>query len=47
MKLSERVGGKMEDVIDPDGFVAGIAALIRSGKGVSFRRGTCDAFRSP
>eukprot|EP00929_Paragymnodinium_shiwhaense_P102726 TRINITY_DN6594_c0_g1_i2.p1 TRINITY_DN6594_c0_g1~~TRINITY_DN6594_c0_g1_i2.p1 ORF type:complete len:575 (-),score=87.52 TRINITY_DN6594_c0_g1_i2:90-1814(-) len=36
MKLGERVGGRMEDVIDPEGFVNGIAGLIKEAKGCAF-----------
>ncbi|CAJ1333222.1 unnamed protein product [Effrenium voratum] len=41
--LSERVGGKPEDVQDPKGFVQGIAGLIRAGKGVGFRLSKLNA----
>ncbi|CAE7336646.1 unnamed protein product [Symbiodinium natans] len=41
--LSERVGGKPEDVVEPEGFVQGIANLIRSGKGVGFRLSKLNA----
>jgi len=37
IKLSERVGGREEDVIDPDGFVQGIAELIREAKKCTFK----------
>jgi len=43
IQLSERVGGKVEDVLDPDGFVKGIADLIRSGKSVGFRLSKLNA----
>ncbi|CAK9029678.1 unnamed protein product [Durusdinium trenchii] len=43
IKLSERVGGKAEDVLDPEGFVQGIASLIRSGKSVGFRLSKLNA----
>ncbi|CAE7272480.1 GBA [Symbiodinium pilosum] len=41
--LSERVGGKPEDVVEPEGFVQGIADLIRAGKGVGFRLSKLNA----
>mmetsp|Transcript_79395 Transcript_79395/g.149870 ORF Transcript_79395/g.149870 Transcript_79395/m.149870 type:complete len:503 (-) Transcript_79395:167-1675(-) len=37
MGLAERVGGKKEDVVDPQGFVKGIAALIREAKGYALK----------
>jgi len=36
IRLSERVGGDPASVRDPDGFIRGIAHLIRTGKGVRF-----------
>jgi len=43
ISLSERVGGKPEDVVQPEVFVNGIASLIRSGKGVGFRLSKLNA----
>jgi len=43
MSLGERVGGRMEDVWDPDGFVTGIAELIREAKGSAFRLSKLNA----
>jgi len=43
IKLSERVGGRPEDVVDPAGFVQGIADLIRTGKSVNFRLAKLNA----
>ena len=36
-----------QDVLDPEGFVKGIADLIRSGKSVGFRRMTHSDARWP
>lgn len=41
--LSERVGGKTEDVVEPQEFVRGIAGLIRTGRGVGFRLSRLNA----
>jgi len=41
--LSERVGGRIQDVVDPEGFVQGIASLIRTGKSVSMRLSKLNA----
>ncbi|CAE8612666.1 unnamed protein product, partial [Polarella glacialis] len=41
--LSQRVGGRIEDVVDPEGFVQGIAKLIRDGRGVNFRLAKLNA----
>merc|ERR1711972_327072 len=43
IKLGERVGGREEDVIDPDGFVVGIAELIRTGKQSGFKLSKLNA----
>mmetsp|Transcript_77346 Transcript_77346/g.202991 ORF Transcript_77346/g.202991 Transcript_77346/m.202991 type:complete len:532 (-) Transcript_77346:6-1601(-) len=43
MRLGERVGGRLEDVWEPDGFVKGIAELIREAKGCGFRLGKLNA----
>jgi len=36
IELSRRVGGRPEDVVDPQGFIDGIAALIRQGNAAKF-----------
>eukprot|EP00927_Polykrikos_kofoidii_P079642 TRINITY_DN76437_c0_g1_i1.p1 TRINITY_DN76437_c0_g1~~TRINITY_DN76437_c0_g1_i1.p1 ORF type:complete len:570 (-),score=65.25 TRINITY_DN76437_c0_g1_i1:151-1860(-) len=41
--LSTRVGGREEDVYDPDGFVKGIADLIREGKACKFKLSKLNA----
>jgi len=43
MSLGERVGGRIEDVKDPDGFVRGIADLIREAKASAFRLSKLNA----
>lgn len=41
--LSFRVGGRAEDVYDPDGFVRGIADLIQQGKACNFKLSKLNA----
>merc|ERR1712217_85589 len=43
MKLSERVGGRPEDVRDPEGFVKGIAALIVEANECAFKLSKLNA----
>jgi len=43
MKLSERVGGRPEDVYDPEGFVKGIAALIVEANECAFKLSKLNA----
>jgi aarF domain-containing kinase len=43
MQLSERVGGRLEDIIDPEGFVHGIAGLIKEAKKSSFKLSKLNA----
>merc|ERR1711920_436421 len=43
IQLSERVGGRPEDVVDREGFIRGIAGLIREAFGVKFRLSRLNA----
>lgn len=43
IQLSERVGGRAEDVVDPSGFITGIANLIREGKTVKYQLSKLNA----
>mmetsp|Transcript_80133 Transcript_80133/g.171599 ORF Transcript_80133/g.171599 Transcript_80133/m.171599 type:complete len:196 (+) Transcript_80133:2-589(+) len=43
MSLGERVGGREEDIRDPDGFVRGIAGLIREAKTCAFKLSKLNA----
>merc|ERR1711879_737636 len=43
IQLSNRVGGRPEDVRDTDGFVRGIAELIRIAKGSAFKLSKLNA----
>lgn len=43
IQLSERVGGKPEDVVDREGFIQGIADLIREGFSVKFKLSKLNA----
>ena len=47
--LESRVtsGSSSQDVVEPEGFVQGIAGLIRTGKGVGFRPGVLEAEKCP
>mmetsp|Transcript_51189 Transcript_51189/g.112133 ORF Transcript_51189/g.112133 Transcript_51189/m.112133 type:complete len:621 (-) Transcript_51189:74-1936(-) len=43
MELALRVGGRMEDVVDPEGFAESIGDLIREAKKTSFRLSKLNA----